>query len=70
MTNKGYVRCEHCKVVEQMLEGEWESQYCGNDLSGSDRVSEKVWWDYWTGVNGQPFHYNYLKASTQTTFLE
>lgn len=65
-----YVRCETCKRIIDLKDGEWECIFCGNDLCGSDRVTERIYREYWEGFVGQPFKFNDLKASTQTTFIK
>lgn len=65
-----YVRCESCKRIIKLSDGEWECIFCGNDLCGSDRVSERTYREYWIGVVGKPFAYNSLKPTIQTTFIK
>ena len=65
-----YVRCESCKNIMRLLDGEWECIICGNDLCGSDRVTERDYREHWKGIVGQPFRFDSLKSSTQTTFIK
>ena len=65
-----YVRCENCKRVVKLLDGEWECIYCGNDLAGSDIVAERVWRESLRGIVMQCFGEKHLKASTQTAFVK
>lgn len=53
-----YVRCEGCKRVVKLLDGEWGCQLCGNDLAGSDRVTEGIYRRYWKGVESKSKHAN------------
>ena len=64
-----YIRCESGKKITNLSNGEGECPFCGNDLAGSDIVSERIYREYWKGIVGQPFKYNILKASTQLTFI-
>lgn len=64
-----YVRCESCGRVVRLLEGEGECPNCGNDLAGSDRVTERIYREAWKGTVGQVFKYNIIKPNTQTTFI-
>lgn len=65
-----YVRCERCKRIIDLADGEEECPLCGNDLCGSDRVKERIYREYWKGAVGQPFSYNILKPNTPTTLIK
>ena len=68
--NIEYIRCENCKRILQLLDKEKrECPYCGNDLAGSDIVTERIHREYWKGIKMQVFKYNIIKSSTQTTFI-
>ena len=66
-----YERCEECKQIVKKEDGETIGQcpYCGSER-GFVRVSEKVWRMHYIGIVMQPFVYNHIRVSSQTTFIK
>ena len=67
---KSYERCEECKNIIKKEEDEkiGKCPFCGSDM-GFVRVNESDYRKFYINIVMQPYKYNEIKPSSQTTFI-